>query len=117
MTKIDIKDVKSLDDYNRIRPEVRERIQAVKEPRRVFVGDYLTFLFENQETMLYQVHEMIRAESMRDTKAIQHEVDTYNALIADPYEIKATLLIEITDETYVKSSSGNWWVCRMKSVC
>ena len=102
MAKIELKDVKSLDDYNRIRPEVRERIQAVKEPRRVFVGDYLTFLFENHETMLYQVHEMIRAESLRDEEAIRHEVDTYNSMIADPYELKATLLIEITDETVRK---------------
>ncbi len=98
MKKIEMEHIKPLAEYNRIRTEYRERIAQVKEHRRVLVGPYLNFLFENRETMLYQVQEMIRAEGHTSESSIRHEVDTYNQMIAGPFELKATLLIEIVDE-------------------
>lgn len=97
MPQIKPEDVRPVDEYNRIRDEYRQRIADVKGRRRVIVGDYLNFLFENKETMLYQVQEIVRAEGIKDPDAIQHEIDNYNELIPGPYELKATLLIEIDD--------------------
>ena len=97
MKKIELEHIKPIAEYNKIRTEYREHIAQVKEPRRVLVGPYLNFLFENRETMLYQVQEMIRAEGNASEAAIRHEVETYNQMVPGPYELKATLLIEIVD--------------------
>lgn len=95
--KIVRSEVVSTDVYNQKRPEIRDRMIKLKEQRRLHVGPYFTFLFENHDTMLYQIQEMIRAEGIKDEPAIQHEIDTYNALVGGPEEITATLLIEIPD--------------------
>jgi hypothetical protein len=87
-------EILSLDDYERARPERRRRILDVKAPRRIHVGEHLTLLFENHETMLYQVQEMLRVERIEDLKAIRHEIDTYNELVPGSDELSATLLIE-----------------------
>lgn len=84
-------------EYESKRAEIRERMIRVKEERRLHVGPYFTFLFENHDTMLYQIQEMVRAEGIKDEGAIAHEIETYNALVGGPEEIAATLLIEITD--------------------
>lgn len=97
MTKIQTSDIMSLDDYERVRDEYRQRIFGVKRNRRVPVGDYITFLFENADTMKYQIQEMARVEQLRDEKAVAHEIETYNELVPDPDEITASMLIEIDD--------------------
>ncbi len=81
------------------RDAVRARIFEVKKPRRIHVGDHLTFLFENAETMHYQVQEMMRAEKIVREKDIQHEIDTYNELLGGEGELGCTLLIEIIGES------------------
>lgn len=63
------------------------------------VGPYLTFLFENRDTMIYQIQEMMRVEGIDAESAIQHEVNTYNELVPGDHELRATLLIEFDDET------------------
>lgn len=70
---------------------------AVKSARRVTVGEHLTFLFENHATVWWQVQEMCRVESIVADDAVQHELDTYNALGGGPDELGATLLIEYED--------------------
>ena len=95
MKKIHISDVISLEEYSKKRPDFRKHIISMKEPRRVLVGPYLSFLFENKDTMIYQVQEMIHAEKIIKKSAIQHEIDTYNEMVPDAYELKATLLLEI----------------------
>jgi hypothetical protein len=58
----------------------------------------VTLLFENAQSVWYQVEEMLRVEHMTDPAAIQHEIDTYNALVPGGGELSATLLIEYEDE-------------------
>ena len=59
------------------------------------MGEHLTFLFENHDTVLYQVHEMMRAERMVHDDAIQHELDTYNGLLpSSPGALAVVLLVE-----------------------
>ena len=63
-----------------------------KARRRVHVGEHLTFLFENTETIRYQVQEMMRAERIVKEEDIRHELDTYNELLGAPGELSCTLL-------------------------
>jgi len=63
----------------------------------VTVADVLTFLFENDETIRYQVLEMVRSERLVKEADIQHEIDTYNELLGGPGELGCTLLIGIDD--------------------
>ena len=75
------------------------RILAEKRLRRVHAGDHLTFLFENADTMRYQIQEMMRTERIVREADVLHELETYNELIGGPGELGCTLLIEISDPT------------------
>jgi hypothetical protein len=72
-------------------------ILAAKAARRVHLGPELTLLFENADTVRYQVQEMLRVERIVRASDIQHELETYNELLGGPGELGATLLIEIDD--------------------
>ncbi|MBI40216.1 MAG: hypothetical protein CMF59_11495 [Leptospiraceae bacterium] len=97
MTKIQPSDIMPLEQYDRVRDEYRQRIFEIKKARRIGVGEYLNFLFENADTMKYQIQEMARVEQLKDDTAVKHEIETYNELVPDPNEITASLLIEIND--------------------
>jgi hypothetical protein len=90
-------EILDLTAYEKARPEIRARALAAKEPRRVHLGDALTFLFENRETARYQIQEMIRAERMVKDADIDHEIATYNEMLGGPGELGAVLLIEYAD--------------------
>jgi hypothetical protein len=79
-----------------------------KEPRRVHVGEHLTLLFENHDTIRYQIQEMIRAERMVKEADIKHEIDTYNELLGGPGELGCTLLIEIDDPQARSKKLREW---------
>ncbi len=97
MKKIAPSDIRSNADYALARDEVRARVMAVKRARRVHLGEHLTVLFENRDTMLYQIQEMMRVEGIEDPKAISHEIATYNELVPGSNELKATLLVEYSE--------------------
>jgi hypothetical protein len=95
--------------YQEGRDAFREVIFAVKSPRRVHVGEYLTLLFENHLTVLYQIQEMIRAERIVKEADIQHEIDTYNEVLGGEGEFGCTLLIEIDDPAIRDVKLREWW--------
>ena len=97
MRHVERSEILDYQTYEDHRDEVRRHVLAVKEPRRVHVGRFLTFLFENTETVRYQIQEMVRAERMVREADIQHEIETYNELLGGPGELGCTLLIEIDD--------------------
>ena len=97
MRKVQVDEILSLEAYAAARDETRRAMQEVKGLRRVHLGSHLTFLFENADTMRYQVHEMLRAENRSSPEDVRHELDTYNELIGDAGELGCTLLIEIED--------------------
>ena len=80
-----------------MRDAMRARIIGLKQNRRVSVGDNLTFLFENRDTVLFQIQEMVRTERIVDDARIQEEIDAYNALLPGPDELSATMFIEIPE--------------------
>lgn len=102
MRKLTLGDIADLRAYEREREEFRRRIIDMKKRRRVRLGDYLTVVFENTDTMRFQVQEMARVEKMITDEAIAHEVATYNELIPDDGELSATLLVELTSEALLR---------------
>ena len=95
MQKISLGDVKDLIEYEKVRDEMRRRLIALKRPRRIPVGNRLTFLFENRATVLFQIQEMIRTERMVDEKKIREEIEINNELIPGERELSATMFIEV----------------------
>ena len=94
--------------YRERRAAERERIQAIKGARRIHVGDVLTFLFENTDTIRYQIQEMMLAEHIVKESAIQHELDTYNQLLGGKGALGCSLLIEIDDERERREKLRRW---------
>ncbi len=103
MQKIRIEEIRDLVAYEKIRPAFRREIMALKKRRRIGVGDRMTLVFENRQTVLFQIQEMIRVERLVQEEAIRHEVETYNVLIPGRNELSATMLIEIQEAGLIKS--------------
>jgi hypothetical protein len=99
LTVADIADVRA---YERERAEFRARIIELKRRRRVHIGPIVTLLFENRDTIQFQVQEMARAERLHSDEQIQTELDIYNPLIPGEGELSATLFIELTDESEMR---------------
>jgi hypothetical protein len=89
--------------YEALRPAFREAVIAVKRARRVGVGEHVTLVFENRETIRFQVQEMLRVEHTSEPEAVQQELDVYNELVPGERELSATLFIEITDMARIKA--------------
>lgn len=83
--------------WNEEKPQALPAILAAKKLRRIHVGGVLTFLFENHDTIRYQIQEMVRVEKMVKEADIQHEVDTYNEVLGTDGGFGCALLIEIDD--------------------
>ena len=97
MRKDERNEIVGLVEYETIRALFRGRLIEEKKHRRVSVGEHMTFLFENHDTVLLQIQEMLRTERITAEKAIQHEIETYNDLIPGPNELSATLMLEFED--------------------
>jgi hypothetical protein len=97
MTLVKREEVLDYVTYNEKRDEVRPKILKEKERRRIHIGEYLTILFENHDTVWYQIQEMTRIEQIVKESDIQHEIKTYNELATNEGELGGTLLIEIDD--------------------
>jgi hypothetical protein len=93
LTLDDIADARA---YEREREDFRARIVALKKIRRVAVGPIVSLVFENRDTIRFQIQEMARAERLLSDEAIQVELDVYNPLIPGPGELSASLFIELT---------------------
>jgi len=92
----------NLYDYEKVREARRAAVIALKAERRVAVGRYLSFVFENRETVWFQIQEMIRAERLVDDAKIAEEIEVYNTLLPRPGELAATMFIEIGDPDRIK---------------
>jgi len=83
-------------DYAARRAELRKNLIPIKKNRRIDVGPFATFYFENFDTMWLQVHEMLHIEK-GGAEQLAGELDTYNPLIPQGRELIATLMLEIAD--------------------
>jgi hypothetical protein len=98
VSKLTIDDIADLREYERERDEFRTHVIALKKKRRIALGPFVTLVFENRDTIRFQIQEMARAERMLSDEAIQTELDIYNPLIPSPGRLCATLFIELTSK-------------------
>ena len=89
-------DLLPLSVYEKERKERRKKMAALKAHRRMEVGPFATFYFENYDTMLHQVHEMLFIEKGGEEQ-LAGELAAYNPLIPQGSELVATLMFEIDD--------------------
>jgi hypothetical protein len=103
MRLVRLDDITGLGRYEAIRDEFRRRIIQLKRARRLSVGDRVTFVFENFDTVLFQIQEMLRAENIADLDRVREELAVYNELIPGAGELSSTMLIEITQEEDIRA--------------
>jgi len=108
LTLADIADVRA---YEREREEFRTHVIALKRRRRVHVGLFVTFLFENRDTIRFQIQEMARVEKLTTDDDIQVELDTYNPMIPDAGQVCATMFIELTTDEQMRE-----WLTKLAGV-
>lgn len=102
MKPIAFSEIKNIYEYEKIRPDFRANIINQKKVRRIHLGDKMTIVFENRDSVLFQIQEMIRVERIITDEAMKHEVDAYNVLVPRKNELSATLLIDINDAELIK---------------
>lgn len=98
MPKLTLDDIADLRAYEREREEFRAHIIALKKRRRVPVGDKITFVFENRDTIRFQIQEMARVEKLMSDEEIETELRIYNPLIPEPGHLAATMFIELVSD-------------------
>lgn len=111
MRKLTPDDILDLRAYERVRDERRRAVIELKRRRRVALGDFVSLVFENTETMRHQIQEMARAEKMLRDEQIEHEVATYNELIPDDGQLSCTMFIELDDEAKLRE-----WLPRLVGI-
>ena len=94
MEKLNKTDLFSLEEYSINRDSFRKKVLEEKQHRKVYIGEHVVLLFENKNTIQYQIQEMLRIEKIFDAEGIQEELDAYNPLIPDGTNLKAVMLIE-----------------------
>lgn len=126
MKKFQRKDLYSLEQYAELRNKFRQEVMQHKHNRRLELGPNAVLYFEDRLTMQYQIHEMLRIERIFEPAGIAEELATYNPLIPDGCNWKATFMIEYPDaserdamlrqlvgiESHVWLQVGDWDVIR-----
>jgi hypothetical protein len=95
MKAIERGEILGLAEYEVVRERFRSRVIEEKKHRRIAVGPQASVVFENRDTVLLQIQEMLRTERITRAAAVQHELDTYNELLPGVDELSCTLMIEI----------------------
>lgn len=108
LTLADIADVRA---YERERDEFRARVIELKRRRRVHLGTIVTFVFENRDTIRFQIQEMARVEKLTTDDEIQVELDIYNPIIPDHGQICATMFLELTTDDQMRE-----WLPKLANV-
>jgi hypothetical protein len=94
---LQLTDLPPVEEYAATREALRAAVIAAKKARQVRIGENVTLLFENRDTVKYQILEMLRIEKTSDPAAIQDELDAYNPLIPAGSDWRATMLVEFED--------------------
>ena len=100
--KLTLDDIADLRAYEREREAFRAHVIELKRRRRVHLGTIVSVVFENRDTMRFQVQEMARVEKILTDEGIQEELDVYNPLIPEPGQLCATLFLELTTDEQMR---------------
>lgn len=87
-------EIMASEQWELFRRVLRPLCMNEKERRRLELGSHITVLFENVQTVWYQIEETLRAERIDKPCAVLEEIDIYNRLLPAPGEIAATILID-----------------------
>jgi len=104
MQLLTLRDIQNLHEYELARDDIRRQVIDLKKRRRVALGPLVTLVFENRDTVRFQIQEMLRAERIVRPEKVQEEIDVYNELLPGPGEVAATLFIEVTDPAAVQAT-------------
>ncbi len=97
MAKVTRDSLMTLEAYAKARPDFRKQVIGHKKHRAVRLGEHITLLFEDELTVRYQIQEMLRIEKIFEEEGITHELESYNPLVPDGRNFKATMMIEYPD--------------------
>jgi hypothetical protein len=109
--KLTLDDIADFRAYERERVEFRQKVIELKRKRRIGVGPFITLVFENRETIRFQIQEMARVERLYSDEQIQVELDIYNPLVPEPGHLAATMFVELTSEAELRE-----WLPRLVRV-
>lgn len=98
MRRIERNEILPIGEYEPIRERFRNRVILEKRERRVKLGDSMSAVFENRDSVLLQIQEMLRTERITSESGILHEIETYNDLIPDENQLSLTLFVEIPNK-------------------
>jgi len=102
VARLTLDDIADLRAYEREREDFRARVMELKARRRVHVGPFVTFVFENRDTVRFQIQEMARVEKIISDEGIEAELRAYNPLIPDPGHLSTTMFIELTSDEQLR---------------
>lgn len=97
MRPIERSEVLPIGDYESIRDRFRARVIQEKRARRVAVGEHVSAVFENRDSVMLQIQEMLRTERITSEPAIAHEIETYNDLLPGEGQLSLTVFVEIAN--------------------
>lgn len=109
--KLTLSDIADLREYERERADFRAHVIDLKRRRRVGLGPFVTVLFENRDTIRFQIQEMARVEKLFTDEAIEGELRVYNPLVPEPGELALTLFVELTSELALRD-----WLPRLVGI-
>jgi Protein of unknown function (DUF3501) len=87
----------SLEQYHKWRKTHKPELLAHRKLRSIHLGEHITMQFESEQTIRYQIQEMLRIEKIFDEEGIAQEIEVYSALVPSGSNWKATMLIEYPD--------------------
>jgi hypothetical protein len=109
--KLTLDDIADFRAYERERVEFRQKVIALKQKRRIGVGPFITFVFENRDTIRFQIQEMARVERLYSDEQIETELRIYNPLVPEPGNLAATMFVELTSEPLLRE-----WLPKLQRV-
>lgn len=99
MTKtVTRQDIPSISTYRQGREEYLQKMIAYKNERRIKLAEHISVLFENKNTVLFQINELINSEDLEDQAEIDEYIDIYSGMLPNENELSATLFIELDDQ-------------------
>lgn len=109
MTELKIEDLLSADEYDKKRDELLSIANSQSELRTVRIGNNVSLLFENKETVQSKLQELLRNENVIQSEKIQKKLSVYKLLLPDTNSLKASMSIN-SDEEEKKGIDKRVWI-------
>mgnify|MGYP001041018816 FL=1 len=109
MTELKIEDLLSADEYDKKRDELLSIANSESELRTVRIGNNVSLLFENKETVQSKLQELLRNENVIQSEEIQKKLSIYKLLLPDTNSLKASMSIN-SDEEEEKGIDKRVWI-------